>query len=172
MFTVFNSTRSVSTKTPLDPSIDRVSAIALLHDHSTFQSLQPLLIGNEVVESTQAAESLVTAASTVAPAGVQPEYRAVTVRIPFGPFGSKDVTTISAFVDTEDGLIIVFEAPMGLYGKDQWRIIPSEDAGGFTLVEESELTGLALMMPFIVMTKKSSHTEVGASFAKKLQDGK
>jgi hypothetical protein len=38
------------------------------------------------------------------------------------------------------------------------------------LAEEADLTGLTPLMPFIMMTKKNSHTELGAAFAKKLQE--
>ena len=167
---VFTSTRSAATKTPLGASVDRIAAIALLHNHTTFQNLQPLVVENKVVASPPAMEWLVTESNSVSPSGVQPEYRAITVRIPFGPFGSKNVTTISAFIDIEDGLINVFQAPLGLYGRNQWRIVPSEDGGGLALLEEATLTGLAPLMPFIMMTKKTSHAELGAVVVKKLQE--
>jgi len=99
---------------------------------------------------------------------VEPQYRSVTAAVPIGPFGSNNVTTTSAFIDTDDGLIIVFQAPMGLYGKNQWRIVPAEDGNGLVLREEARLTGLALLMPFILMTERKSHTELGARFSQKL----
>jgi hypothetical protein len=130
------------------------------------------VVGNEIVESPPPTEWLVTEANSVSPPGVKPEYRAVTARVPFGPFGSRDVTTTSAFIDTEDGLIIVFQAPMGLHGRNQWRIVPSEDGKRFALLEEAKLTGFAPLMPFIVMTEKKSHTELGTAFARKLEEKK
>jgi hypothetical protein len=152
----------------LTPSVDRASAIALLHDHTTFQNLQPLVVRNEVVDSPPSTDWLVTEAIVVSPPGVNPQYRAVTARVPFGPFGSRDVTTISAFVDTEDGLIIVFQAPMGLHGKNEWKIVTADEGEGFVLLEEAKLTGYAPLMPFIAMTETQSHTELGVKFALKL----
>lgn len=146
--------------------------MALLHDHTTFQNLQPLVVGNEIVESPAPTDWLVTEATSVSPPGAKPEYRAVTARVSLGPFGRRDVTTTSAFVDTEDGLIIVFQAPMGLHGKNQWKIIPAEEGEGFVLVENATLTGFAPLMPFIIGTEKQSHAELGANFAQKLEGRK
>lgn len=61
---------------------------------------------------------------------------------------------------------------MGLHGKNQWKIIAAEEGEGFVLLEEANLTGFAPLMPFIVMTEKQSHTELGAKFAEKLGEKK
>jgi hypothetical protein len=103
---------------------------------------------------------------------VEPEFRSITVRVPFGPFGSSDVTTTSAYVDVEGGSIIVFQAPIGLYGKNEWTVVPAVDGQGFVLVEEVTMTGFAPLMPFIVSTEKQSHTELGLKLAQKLAEGK
>lgn len=113
---------------------------------------------------------LVTEATAVSPPDAKPEYRVVTVRVPFGPL-SNDIVTATALVDTEDGLILVYQAPMGLYGKDQWKIVPADDGDGLVLVEESSMTGFALLMPFVISTKKQSHTEIGEKFAERLAEG-
>jgi hypothetical protein len=147
-----------------------MSAIALLHDHATFQNLQPLVTKNEATSSPPPTSWLVTEAAVVSPAGVEPEYRCVTATVPIGPFGSNNITTTSAFIDTDDGLIIVFQAPLGLHGRNQWRVVPTEDKQGLVLREEARLTGVALLMPFVLMTERKSHTEQGARFSRKLGD--
>jgi hypothetical protein len=150
--------------------VDLKSAVALLHDHTTFQNLQPLVTKNEATSSPPLTSWLVTEATVVSPAGVEPEYRSVTAAVPFGPFSSKNVTTTSAFIDTDDGLIIVFQAPMGLHGRNQWRVVPAGDEKGLVLREEARLTGVALLMPFVLTTEKKSHTELGARFSRKLEE--
>ena len=132
-------------------------------------------MGNEVISSSSdsVTDWLMTEATSLSPAGVKPDYRSVTARIPFGPFGSSDVVTTSAFIDTDDGLIVVFQAPMGLYGKDQWSIVDEGDGeGSLVMAEESQMTGFAPLMPFVASTKKQSHTEVGVAFVTKLEEGK
>ena len=59
---------------------------------------------------------------------------------------------------------------MGLYGKNQWRVVPGEDGKGLVLKEEATLTGVIFLMPFVLMTKKKSHSELAASFVKKLEE--
>jgi hypothetical protein len=170
LLTVFYSTRTLTTKTPLHPSIDRTAALELLHDHAAFQSLQPLFVSNRILESPP--EALVNDATAAAPAGVKPVYCEVTIKVPMGPF-SQTSTTPSAFIDTEDGLIIVYQAPMGICsGVDRFILISMEGGDGLTLLEESVITAFAPMMSFIAGTKKGSHTEVGASFGKKLLEKK
>jgi hypothetical protein len=112
----------------------------------------------------------VTEATAVCPAGVEPEYRSVTIAVPMGPFGSSSVTITSAFVDTDDGIIIVFQAPMGLHGRNQWRVVPDVDGVRVIVREEARLTGFALLMPFILMTEKRTHTEILAKFSRKLEE--
>jgi len=90
-----------------------------------------------------------------------------------GPFSSS-VTTTSAFVDTEEGVTVVFQAPLGLYGVNVWKVVKSENEmegkEGMVLKEENELTGPRILMPFVLSTKKSSHEEVGLAFAKRLEE--
>lgn len=96
-----------------------------------------------------------------------------------GPFSSS-VTTTSAFIDTEDGVTIVFQAPIGLYGVNVWKVVKTSAHGptagewedGLVLKEENELTGPRILMPFVLSTKQSSHEECGLAFARKLdKDG-
>ena len=103
---------------------------------------------------------------------MEPVFRSITVRVPFGPFGSSDVTATSAYINVDGGLIIVFLAPMGLYGKNEWTVVPAEDGNGFVLVEVVTMTGFAPLMPFIQSTEKQSHTELGLKLAQKLAEGK
>jgi hypothetical protein len=87
-----------------------------------------------------------------------------------GPFKSS-VTTTSAFIDTGDGITVVFQAPMGLYGVNVWKVVKTSNGGkeGLVLREENELTGPRILMPFVLSTKKSSHEECGLAFAKRLE---
>jgi len=87
-----------------------------------------------------------------------------------GPFGSKSVTTTTALIDSDDGLMVVFEAPMGLYGRNEWRVVDSPDGKGLLLREENVLTGVTILMPFVLMTKKESHRELAARFVDKLRE--
>jgi hypothetical protein len=101
-----------------------------------------------------------------------PEYRAVTAAVPIGPFGTSNVTTRSAYLKIDDGMITVFQAPMGLHGQNSWRIIEADDGQGLVLLEEATLTGPVLLMPFIMVTEKKSHAELGARFAMELEGGR
>jgi hypothetical protein len=106
---VFTSTRYNVNKTPLNPLVDQASAIALLHDHDAFIDLQPLVVSKDIIESRPSTDWIVTAAKALSPPHAKPEFRNVTIRVPFGPFGSNDSTTICSYTDTEDGSIIVFQ---------------------------------------------------------------
>ncbi|TVY34710.1 hypothetical protein LSUB1_G007081, partial [Lachnellula subtilissima] len=129
------------------------SALALLHNHPAFQSLQPLLVKNIIIPAptTPATSWLVAEAQSLAQANgnASVEYREVSVAVPMGPFTSTVVTT-SAFVDTEDGLLIVFQAPLGLHGVNRFRVVREGEGegGGLVLSEEARLIGFRLMMPF------------------------
>jgi hypothetical protein len=157
------------THTPLPPSTDRVAALALLQDFNAFPNLQPLVIENKIIETPPSTDWLVTATTAAAPPGATPEYRAVTAAVPFGPFGKSNVTTRSGYVKTDDGIITVFQAPMGLYGQNRWRVVEAGEGQGLELLEEATLTGPMVLMPFIMMTEKKSHAELGAKFARELE---
>jgi hypothetical protein len=119
------------------------------------------------VRSPPSNDWLVKEANAISPPDVTPEYRVVTIRVPFGPWSSEIVTRV-ALINTEDGLVLLYQAPMGQHGTDQWRIIPADDGDGLVLVEKSIMSGFALLMPFAAGTKKQSHTEIGEAFIKKL----
>lgn len=89
----------------------------------------------------------------------------MTVGVPIGPFTNNIVTT-SGFIDIDDGTIIVFHAPMGLYGQNTFHVVDTGE--GNVLREEARLTGFRLMMPFVMKTEKKSHGEAGQAFARKL----
>jgi hypothetical protein len=76
--------------------------------------------------------------------------------------------TTGAFIDTEDGLILVFEAAMGIHGRNTYQIL--EKGEGLVLREEARMTGFSLMMGFVMGTKKKSHDELAEAFIKKLED--
>ncbi|TVY46780.1 hypothetical protein LOCC1_G002120 [Lachnellula occidentalis] len=153
---------------PLLASVNAASALALLHNHPAFQNLQPLLVKNTIIP-TPSTSWLVTEAQSLAQANnnASVEYRSVAVAVPMGPFTSTVVTT-SAFVDTDDGLIIVFQAPLGLHGVNRFRVVSEGEGGGLVLSEEARLVGFRLMMPFVVKTELESHGEAGRAFGRKL----
>jgi hypothetical protein len=74
-------------------------------------------------------------------------------------------------VKTDDGIITVFQAPMGLHGENRWRVVEADGGQGLELLEEGRLTGPVVLMPFIMMTEKKSHAELGAKFARRLEGG-
>lgn len=108
-------------------------------------------------------------ARSACPAGIEPEYRCVTVRVPFGLFTST-ITTTAALVDTDDGLVMVFQSPMGIHGVDRFTIESTDDGEGLQLVEESTIMGSVLLIPFTIATQKSAHAEAGRKFAEKLAE--
>jgi hypothetical protein len=78
------------------------------------------------------------------------------------------VMSRSAFVDTKDGVTIVFQAPMGLHGHNRWRVVveeveettaQQESGAELVLIEEAHLRGPIFLMPFTVMTEQSAHGE-------------
>lgn len=89
----------------------------------------------------------------------------MAVAVPMGPFSSTVVTT-SALVDTEDGLVVVFQAPLGLHGVNRFSIV--SEGEGLVLREEARLIGFRLMMPFVVRTELESHGEAGRAFGRRL----
>lgn len=97
------------------------------------------------------------------------EYRQVTISVPFGPFGSSSITSRTADINADDGVIIVFEAPMGLYGRNRYRVVDAEDGKGLVLREEAKLTGLSILMPFVLSTEKESHAKHRQSVADELE---
>jgi hypothetical protein len=48
-------------------------------------------------------------------------------------------------------------------------VVPGEDGEGWVLLEEATLTGLMVLMPFVMMTQKRAHAELGARFARELE---
>jgi hypothetical protein len=131
---------------------------------------------NEVISAPPPDSPLAIVTAACIPAGGQAEYRAVTASVPLGAFGNSNVVTKSAFFNLEDGLAIVFQAPMGLHGKNVWRVMEAEtesEAGtgkrGLVLVEEATLIGLTPLMPFIMLSDGKSHAEQAANFARKLE---
>lgn len=76
----------------------------------------------------------------------------------------------SAFVDLEDGLVVVFEAPMGLTGWNDWSVSEGGKGEGLVLKEVATLTGFRLMMPFVVATEKEGHGKIHGKFVKALEE--
>lgn len=65
-------------------------------------------------------------------------------------------------------MVLVFEAGMGIYGRNTYQIL--EEGEGFVLREEARMTGLSLMMGFVMGTKKRSHGELAEAFIRKLEE--
>ncbi|KAL5325058.1 hypothetical protein ACEPPN_006180 [Leptodophora sp. 'Broadleaf-Isolate-01'] len=173
MASILWSTHEVTTETPLPSSATLSSALALLHDHAAFQSQQPLATHNEPIPAPPKDSFLVTKALSFCPEGTEPHYRSVTIKVPMGIFGTSTIVTHSAFVNTDDGMIVTFQAPMSLNGWSRWSVVTmeSENGGneGLLLREQSTLTGLRFLMPFVVGTEKKSHKEFQLNFAKRLE---
>ncbi|KAF8863866.1 hypothetical protein BDZ45DRAFT_797760 [Acephala macrosclerotiorum] len=165
----FKSTHEIISETPLPASTTREAAIALLHDHTAFQNLQPLVIDNKVIETPSATSYLVTESTALYSPSTPVEYRQVTISIPMGPFSST-VVSRSAAIDTEDGVIVFFEAPMGLYGKNQYRVVKKDgEGGGLVLREEAKLTGYSILMGFVLGQEGKSHGEHRGNVARELE---
>ncbi|KAE8444721.1 hypothetical protein EG329_014281 [Mollisiaceae sp. DMI_Dod_QoI] len=165
---IFFSTHHLESETPLPTSISREAAVAFLHDHTAFQNLQPLVTDNKVIASPPPTEWIVTEAVAVS-SGAAIDYRSITISVPFGPLGSSSITTTSASIDTDDGLIVVFHAPLGLHGRNQYRVIATEDGQGLVLREEAKLTGISLLMPFVLGKEKESHALHRGNVAQELE---
>ncbi|KAL2062334.1 hypothetical protein VTL71DRAFT_6600 [Oculimacula yallundae] len=172
------STQTVVTETPLPASATLKSALALLHDHALFQAQQPLALSNSPIPAPSKESFLATKALSFCSPDKVPEYRSVTIDVPLGVFGaSTTIVTHSAFVDTDDGMYVVFQAPMSLNGWSKWSVVEAEGEGegaggarkGLRIREESNLTGLRFLMPFVVGTEKESHKEFQRNFAKRLE---
>ncbi|KAK0105339.1 hypothetical protein ONS96_004734 [Cadophora gregata f. sp. sojae] len=165
------STHEVTTETPLPASATLSSALALLHDHAAFQSQQPLATHNEPISTPPKDSFLATKALSFCPEGTEPEYRSVTIEVPMAFLGANTFITHSAFVNTEDGMIVVFQAPMSLNGWSRWSVVKTENEGdaGLLLREQATLTGLRFLMPFVVGTEKKSHKDFQLNFAKRLE---
>jgi len=86
------------------------------------------------------------------------------------PLKAPIVTTTSAFIDTHDGVIIVFQAPRGFHGIYQWRVFSREDALGWSVREEATLTGCALSMPYILREEKRIRTLRLARVSRELEE--
>ncbi|CZR58080.1 uncharacterized protein PAC_07970 [Phialocephala subalpina] len=156
----FKSTHEIVSETPLPASTTREAAIALLHDHTTFQNLQPLVIDNKIIPPPPSTSYLVTESTSLSSSsnGTPVEYRQVTISVPMGPFSST-VISRSATIDTEDGVIVFFQAPMGMYGKNQFRVVKDGQGKGLVLREEAKLTGYSVLMPFVLGTEEKNHGE-------------
>jgi hypothetical protein len=181
---VFNSTHNLVSETPLLASVNRESAIAFLHDHASFQKLQPLvtgkpsgchtviqltfMVGIEMIPPPPSDEWVVKEATSACPDGVTFQYRAVTIQVPMGPFWSQKIVSQSAAMDTEDGVLVAFQAPMGIHGRNHYRIVDALDGSGLVLREEAVLTGPRLLMPFTMGQEKEQHAKHRVSVAEEL----
>jgi hypothetical protein len=146
------------------------SAVAFLHDHEKFRAFNELCIGNKTAQIPPATSWTVTQATARCPDGVAPEYRSVTVVVPMRPLKAAIVTTTSAFIDTHDGIIIVFQAPRGFHGIYQCHVFSREDALGWAVREEATLTGFALLMPYILRGEENTRMERLASLSRELKE--
>lgn len=80
--------------------------------------------------------------------GVSPEYRSVGICLPMKPFKKHTiVTTICAFIDTADGVVVVFDAPRGCHWTYEYRVLPRND-GGLAVQETVVQIALALLKPY------------------------
>ena len=71
-------------------------------------------------------------------------------------------------MNTDDGIIAVFQAPMGIHGRNQYRVVDAFDGTGLVLREEAILTGPRLLMPFTMGQEREQHTKHRVSVAEEL----
>jgi hypothetical protein len=86
------------------------------------------------------------------------------------PLNAAVVTTTLAFINTDDGLIVIFQARRGYHGIYQWRVYSRKDALGWQVQEEATFTGFALLMPCILREEKNTRSERLALISLELEE--
>jgi len=106
----------------------------------------------------------------------------ITDRIHFLPFNlwPSSVVYTAEFTDTENGIDVLTNAPMGFEGRSIWSVEGTTVEGGqvgnvgrreknLVLVEYSTMRCFALFAPFVGLTMKSSHEKMHNILLRKLE---
>lgn len=93
------------------------------------------------------------------PANSEPQYRNVTILVPILPWGLYDQTVVSqsCAIDTEEGILVAFQTPMGIRGVNRYSVVEAGGGGGLCLREEARLTGPRVLMGFTMGTERVNH---------------
>lgn len=209
---VLETTRTVTNRTSIPATITYTAALLLLKDHHAFPALQPLVTSNVSTPAPDPASPLAQEVHKAIrqhlgsplsspPAGEDGsqqvedsrvlrmeksvDWRAVTIAVPMPLFGTSTVVTMGAYIDIEDGILVVFQSGMGVRGVNIWKIKDEKSTEGLAeteedtqkagveglfLEEEATITANMLLMGFVLSSKKTSHTELGHRFVEALSN--
>ena len=112
---VFNTTANLHHVTPLPPGVSFSAALPYLQNHDLLIRLDPELVNYETLPSEEATPET-------------KRYK-VTDNMHTLPKGLWDTTVNfeAQITNTEDGVIWVIKAPLGLVQRTTWRLVKTED---------------------------------------------
>ncbi|KAF8861697.1 hypothetical protein BDZ45DRAFT_774294 [Acephala macrosclerotiorum] len=145
-------------------------AISLLQDHGEFLRLHPRVGESHVLNGIPANQPWLVQevadelAKSIDPP--TPEYREVTIAsLCLG----MPVKFTSAFVDTAEGFIVIFQAPSGFRGRSTFKVRYCEKYRGCIINQVMELEGFKGSLKLAMMKQKDYHTSHVVKIADELQ---
>jgi len=161
------STYETETRTVFPAHVSRATALAALHNHSLMMTVNPLIISHHQI-------------NTDSP-GASSKY-SITDRIHFLPYNlwPSCVVYTGEFTDTENGVDVLVNAPMGFESRSRWSVEVSavgdqgqaEEVGEEqrpVLVESSTIRCSMFLMPFVKATTEKSHKQLHKTLMERLE---
>jgi len=190
-----NTTHSTLTTTSLPASITKSQVLALLHNHDRMITLNPLVTNYQLLPPSASVEFFkhesssttktqsngepilvyeVTDDMSVAATGNEGEGAGGSGGCWRGGWAKRfvpdSITYNSSMQDTEDGLVSITHAPMGVHSVTTWVVREIGEGGeGLVLEERGNISSNRLLMGFIKTTLQDSHEKLVKDFVAELE---
>ncbi|CZR64572.1 uncharacterized protein PAC_14470 [Phialocephala subalpina] len=150
----------------LPPGTSRASIISLLHNHATFLNLRPHLKFFRGIERPPAKGWMVKELEKCSLSKNDPDYRAVNCS---KSANEKITWSTYAFVDTPNGLIVLYKTPTGFRGKDTYTVEHSADEEGSWVINVvSLIEGYSTGLRGFIQKQQQLHELHGSAIAQEL----
>jgi len=182
-----NSSTEVKTTTILKPHITKSQVLHLLHNHTKMLELNPIIQSHSPLPESSSHAFFAKVAPENKPPATGPEEVIPVYAIvesmsseSEGAGGSwrggwasrfipESITYESSLQNTDEGMISITHAPMGVHSITRWFVRDADDGQGQVLEKRGTVTSNRMLMGFIKTTIQGSYEKLADDFVAELE---